>query len=158
MLKTAAVSCLALLFAASLSSAQPPTPIKTGTVPATAPEAEAVRSAEVARFKAMTTNDLKGLATLLGDDLVYTHSNALVDSKASYIESISSGRLKYVSVEPRDTQVRVYGTTAIINATAAVTSISNGTTASSQLRYTDVWVLRDGRWQMVSWQSTRIPN
>ncbi|HTU99672.1 MAG TPA: nuclear transport factor 2 family protein [Luteitalea sp.] len=155
MLKTAALSGLAVLFAASLSSAQPSSPGKPG--PATAPEAEAVKSAELARFKAMTSNDLKALNASLGDDLIYTHSNALVDSKASYVESISSGRLKYTTIEPRDLQVRVYGHSAIITGAASITSTSNGTTSTNNLRFTDVWVLRDGRWQMVGWQSTRIP-
>lgn len=122
----------------------------------TADPAEAVKQAELARFKAMTTNDLPALEASLGDDLIYTHSNAAVDTKASYVGSIRSGALKYVSVEPSEMKVRVYGTTAVITAMAKVTSISNGQTLNNQLRYTDVWVLRDGRWQMVGWQSTRM--
>ena len=116
----------------------------------------AVRAAELARFKAMTDGDFASLGKLLGDELIYTHSNALVDTKASYIESMTSGALKYQSVEPREMKIRVYGTTAVIIAAAAVTSVSKGQTANNQLRYTDVWVLRDGRWQMVAWESTKI--
>jgi ketosteroid isomerase-like protein len=118
---------------------------------------EAVRAAELARFKAQTTGDLTALDALLGDDLVYTHSNALVDSKASYVESMRSGALKYQTIEPREMKVRVYGTTAVITAAARITAISRGQPVDNQLRYTDVWVLRDGRWQMVGWQSTRLP-
>ena len=62
----------------------------------------AVRAAELARFKAQTTGDLKALDALLGDELVYTHSSAAVDSKASYVESMRSGALKYQTIEPRD--------------------------------------------------------
>jgi len=123
----------------------------------TADAAEAVKQAELARFRAMTTNDLPALEASLGDDLIYTHSSASVDTKASYVGSIRSGALKYVSVEPSEMKVRVYGTTAVITAMAKVTSISNGQTMNNQLRYTDIWVLRDGRWQMVGWQSTRMP-
>lgn len=119
--------------------------------------AEAVKTAELARFKAMTTNDLPALERALGDDLVYTHSNAAVDTKASYVGSIRSGALKYVSIEPAEMTVRVYGTTAVITAVAKISSVSNGQTMSNQLRYTDIWVLRDGRWQMIGWQSTRVP-
>lgn len=119
--------------------------------------AEAVKAAELARFKAMTTNDLPALEASLGDDLIYTHSSAAVDTKASYVGSIRSGALKYVSIEPSEMKVRIYGTTAVITAVAKFTSISNGQTMNNQLRYTDVWVLRDGRWQMVGWQSTRVP-
>lgn len=119
--------------------------------------AEAVKAAELARFRAMTSNDVPALEASLGDDLIYTHSSAAVDTKASYVGSIRSGALKYVSIEPSEMKVRVYGTTAVITAMAKMTTISKGETLNNQLRYTDIWVLRDGRWQMVGWQSTRIP-
>lgn len=156
MQKLLAATGVALCLGASMASAQPSAP--TGVQVRSASKAdEAVRAAELARFKAMTTGDLATLGTLLGDDLVYTHSSALVDSKASYVESMRSGALRYQAIEPREMKVRVYGTVAVITAAAAVTSISKGQTSNNQLRYTDVWVLRDGRWQMVGWQSTRIP-
>lgn len=118
---------------------------------------EAVKQAELARFRAMTTNDLPALEASLGDDLIYTHSSASVDTKASYVGSIRSGALKYVSIEPGELKVRVYGTTAVITGVAKMATVSSGQTMNNQLRYTDVWVLRDGRWQMVGWQSTRMP-
>ncbi len=119
--------------------------------------ADAVREAELRRFAVTTGGDYDALASLLGDDLVYTHSSASVDSKASYLESLRKG-LRYHTIEPRDLKVRVYGTTAIINGEATiVTSTGGGEPNRTELRYTDVWVQRDGRWQMVSWQSTRLP-
>ncbi len=157
MLKTVAASGLVVFLACSPSFAQTPAPARAGAAAVAGKDAEAVRSAELARFKAMTTNDLATLRTLLGDDLIYTHSNAALDTKASYVGSIESGDLKYVSIEPTDMKVRTYGTMAVITAEAAITSVSKGQTMSSRLRYTDVWVQRDGRWQMVGWQSTRIP-
>lgn len=117
----------------------------------------AVRAAEDARFKAQTTNDFKALDELLADDLTYTHSSAAVDSKATYIESMRSGAVKYESIEPRDVQIRVYGTTAVITGAGRFKVTARGQALDNQLRYTDVWVLRNGRWQMVAWQSTRLP-
>lgn len=128
-----------------------------GSAFAQSPAADAVKAAELARFKAMTTGDFAGLGKLLADDLVYTHSSAAVDTKASFMEALTSGRTKYKSIEPRDVKVRVYGNTAIINAEAHFLVDANGQALDNQLRYTDVWVLRDGRWQMVAWQSTKLP-
>ena len=154
MVKTIVAGGVALFLVVTMAGAQT---AASKAAPGSDAAADAVRDAELARFKAMTSNDLATLKTLLGDDLIYTHSSAQVDSKASYVGSIESGDLKYQSIEPKDIKVRVYGTTAIITAEAAITSISKGQTMSSRLRYTDVWVQRDGRWQMVGWQSTRIP-
>ena len=138
------------------ASAQPTAPANVRTS-GDAPAEQAVRAAEDARFKAQTTNDFAALERLLGDDLVYTHSSAAVDGKATYIESMRSGAVKYESIEPRDVQVKVYGTTAVITGAGRFKVTSRGQALDNQLRYTDVWVLRDGRWQMVAWQSTRMP-
>ena len=154
MLKMLAATGVALLLVGSTTTA--------GTAglmaaQADAATADAVRAADVARFKAQTTNDFAALGRLLADDLVYTHSSAAVDDKASFIESMRSGRVKYESVEPRDVQVRVYGTTAVVTGAGRFRVTAQGQALDNQLRYTDVWVLRDGRWQMVAWQSTRLP-
>lgn len=120
--------------------------------------AAAVKAAELKRFAATTGRDYDALATLLSDDLVYTHSSASVDSKASYLESLRSGRVVYKEVTPSDLVVRMYGSTAVITGAAIIKTTSNGgEERTSNLRYTDVWVQQDGRWQMVSWQSTRVP-
>ncbi len=157
MLKLLTATGVALLVAASMTNAQPAAPKNIRMAGDTAAAADAVKAAEMARFKAQTTNDFKALEALLGDDLVYTHSSAAVDDKTSYIESMRSGAVKYESIEPRDLQIRVYGTTAVITGAGRFRVTARGQALDNQLRYTDVWVLRDGRWQMVSWQSTRLP-
>lgn len=148
MLKMLAATGVALLVAVTMTHVQPA---------AQGSAAEAVKAAEMARFTAQTTNDFKALDALLGDDLTYTHSSAAVDTKATYIESMRSGAVKYESIEPRDVQVRVYGTTAVITGAGRFKVTARGQALDNQLRFTDVWVLRDGRWQMVAWQSTRLP-
>jgi ketosteroid isomerase-like protein len=119
--------------------------------------ADAVKDLDAKRFQAQTKNDFDALGSLLADDLVYTHSSAAVDGKTAYIDSMKSGRTKYEAIEPSDVKVRVYGNTAIINGTAKLTVTSNGATNTFSVRYTDIWVLRDNKWQMVGWQSTRLP-
>lgn len=140
----------------AMASGQPARSGPMKTVPDSATEA-AVRAAEDARFKAQTTNDFDALARLLADDVTYTHSSAAVDTKATYIESMRSGRVKYESIEPRDVTVRMYGTTAVITGAGRFRVTANGAKLDNQLRYTDIWVLREGRWQMVAWQSTKLP-
>lgn len=120
-------------------------------------DAEAVKASELRRFEVTTGKDYKTLATLLGDDLVYTHSSAAVDSKASFLESLTSGRVTYKVIKPTDLQVRVFGDLAIIHGVAAFNVDANGQAIVNTLRFTDVWARRDGRWQMIAWQSTRLP-
>jgi uncharacterized protein (TIGR02246 family) len=119
--------------------------------------ADTVKELDAKRFAAQTKNDLDALGSLLADDLVYTHSSAAVDGKTTFIDTLRTGKTKYESIEPSDVKVRVYGNTAIVNGTAKLSVTTDGKTNSFSLRYTDVWVLRDSKWQMVTWQSTRLP-
>jgi len=118
----------------------------------------AVRQAEAARFAAMAANDVTALEPMLGDDLVYTHSTAQVETKREFLQNMRDGTIRYVSIAARDQVVRVYGEAAVITGGATITSVNRGQKRLSVLRYTDVWVQRDGRWQMVTWQSTRVPD
>ena len=52
--------------------------------------------------------------------------------------------------------VRVYRETAVVWFTLRLIGIRQEQRAEVTFRYTDVWVLRDGRWQCVSTQSTKV--
>ena len=52
----------------------------------------ALRQAEQARFDANISADAKALNELLADNLEYTHSNGDLDSKTSFIDSLTTGR------------------------------------------------------------------
>lgn len=131
-------------------------PVTAGQGPA-AKTGDAVKALDQKRFEAMTKNDLDTLGTLLADDLTYHHSSGAADSKAAYIETLRTGKTRYHTIEPSDVSVRVYGTTAIVTGTAKLSFTSNGQPVNATLRYTDVWVQRGNAWQMVAWQSTRLP-
>jgi ketosteroid isomerase-like protein len=118
---------------------------------------DAVRKAEEARFAATVKADFAALDSLLADDLTYTHSNTKVETKKELLDLMRSGHYKYNALQPEDLRVRAYGDTAVINGTAAVDVVSGGNLLKLKVRFTDVWVKRGGRWQLVAWQSTRIP-
>jgi len=116
---------------------------------------QAVRQAEDRRIKALIDDDFATLDAALADDLTYGHSNGVVDTKASYMETLRSGKTKYQTIERLPSVVRVYGDTAIVTGTATVGL--RGQAAPFTLRYTLAYVMRDGQWRMVAWQSTRLP-
>jgi uncharacterized protein (TIGR02246 family) len=131
-----------------------------GIAPAAEPagaEAE-VRAADARRMDAMVKADVQALATLLAPDITYTHSTGEVQSREVFLETISSGRLDYVSMVPSDIQVRVLGDrAAVITGRADVKLIAQGKENAVALRFTSVWSRSAEGWQMVVWQSTRLP-
>ena len=120
---------------------------------------ETLREAELNRFKVMIGQDEKGLDAVMHADLVYNHSNAATDNKVSYVGSIVSKKTVYASIESEELTPRVYGKFGIITGIAKIKNqAKDGSFTFNHLKYTDVWIFQDKRWQMLSWQSTKIPN
>jgi hypothetical protein len=120
---------------------------------------EQVLQAEKDRFAAMIKGDRAGLERVLAEDLTYTHTNALFETKAQFIKSVTSGAIDYVSIAPSETdwKVRITGTIAIVNGVAAVNVVDKGNDLKFKLRYTTVHRNEGGRWLLASWQATRFP-
>jgi ketosteroid isomerase-like protein len=118
-----------------------------------------LKQAELNRFNVMVAKDRAALEAVLHKDLVYFHSGGNSDTKDSYIASIFSGKSSYVSIVPVEIQTRVYGKTGINTGVLNLVNLSaDGKETPVKLRFTDVFVFEDGRWQMVSWQSTKLAN
>jgi ketosteroid isomerase-like protein len=101
--------------------------------------------------------DTKAYARLLGDDYVYTNQDAVVRTKAQMVSAYDSGSLKYESLKFDEIKIYPYGDTAIVTGRSTSKGQDNGKAFSGQFRYTRVYVKRQGRWQLVATQATRIP-
>ena len=106
------------------------------------------------RIEAMINADVQALEEILADDLIYTHKTARLDTKTSFIEAISSGRSNYRSVQRKDVKVRQFGDTAVVTGQAKFHVGDN----KFEARFIDVYAKRNDAWQMVAWQSTRLPD
>lgn len=116
-----------------------------------------IAALERARFAAMTRQDVAALEPLLAEDLRYCHSNGLCESRAEFLESIGSGSIRYRRIEVLELQPRPAGDAVIVHGTIAVEGEIGGRAARMRLLFTDVYVRREGRWQLAAWQSTRLP-
>lgn len=123
------------------------------------PTVESLKDAELGRFKVMIAKDRAGLEAVLHKDLVYHHSGGNTDNKESYIASIFSGKSSYVSIQAAEMQTRIYGKTGINTGVINLVNLNaEGKETPVKIRFTDVFVFESGRWQMVSWQSTKLTN
>ena len=110
------------------------------------------------RMQAMAAKDIATLDALLADDLVYTHSTARLDTKQSLIANMKSGATVYSAVEPSEVRAQDLGDVVVLTGIARVKVLSNSKELDFQVRFTDAYAKRSGRWQMVAWQSTRLPD
>ena len=109
-----------------------------------------------ARMEAMAKKDYAALNDIIADDLIYTHSSARMDTKASLIGNMQSGSTVYTSVTPSDVVAQDLGDSVVLTGIAAISVMSGGKPNSFKVRFTDVYANRGGKWQMVTWQSTKL--
>ncbi len=109
------------------------------------------------RMELMCQRDVQALRDLLADDLVYTHSSAKVDTKQSLLDAMESGATVYTSIEPSEVRAQAFGDAVVLTGVARIGVTSSGRPLDFGVRFTDVYANRGGRWQMVAWQSTRLP-
>ncbi len=116
-----------------------------------------VADIEKQRFAALVSKDFGYLDKVLAEDLFYCHSSGLIDTKNSFIQSIKDGKLTYQEMNVEELKVRIYGKTAVITGVCGAKVLSNGQQLNTRFRFTDVYVKSKAGWQMVSWQSLRVP-
>jgi len=116
-----------------------------------------VEAADRAFFGALIKSDLPALESLLVDDFV------LVDvmsggeiGKSALLDVMRSGQLKFESIEPADTRVRIYGSAAIVNGRTRMQMRFDAAPVTVISRYTHVFSKENGQWRMVSAQGTQI--
>ncbi len=90
------------------------------------------------------------------DDIVDTDPSGRVTDKTQDKADLSSGDLKFQSVELSDLKVHVYGNVAVAAGTSMIKGTYKGQDIGGKYRFTDTWVKRGGKWQAVASQSTKI--
>jgi ketosteroid isomerase-like protein len=111
-------------------------------------------------------NNAAGFDTFFADDVIYTRSAGAVTTKAEIMKSVSASAARGPALEStttysaEDVTIHEYGDTAVVafrlvsrqdHSAGKPPSISN-------YRNTGTFLKRNGRWQVIAWQSTKIPD
>jgi ketosteroid isomerase-like protein len=118
-----------------------------------------VLAADDQRFTAMMRTDTAALRTRLADDLAYTHTTGARQDKAEFLRTLASGELRYRSIAPSERTVRFLGAEgAVVVGRSSMHVESGGQVLVFAIRYLAVYRRVAGEWQLVAWQSTRLPD
>ena len=90
------------------------------------------------------------------DDIISTDPTGRVTDKAQDKKDLSSGDLKFQSMELSDLKVRAYGNTAVAAGANTLKGTYKEQDISGTYRFTDTWVKRNGKWQAVASQGTKV--
>jgi ketosteroid isomerase-like protein len=108
--------------------------------------------------EAQLTNDGSALQRLLGDDLVLISSSGRTESKAEFISDSTSRGFKIEPFTILEPVHKVMGDTAILGGVVMLKGTADGKPFAQRMRFSDTWHKRNGRWQVVYVQVTRLPN
>jgi len=96
------------------------------------------------------------------DDLIYTRSAGRRVNKAEVMHDVRTAPAPKPT-EPKtvytaeDIRIQQYGETAVVAFRLVATTETGGTKNVANLLNSGTFVKRDGKWQVVNWQSTRMP-
>ena len=100
--------------------------------------------------------DFATLDRIIADDWVAIDFQGKAITKAQSIADLKSGSSINQSVQLGEMKVRVFGNTAVVTGSDTEKSTYKGKDSSGKYAWTDVFVNRNGRWQAVASQSTKV--
>jgi hypothetical protein len=117
-------------------------------------EAEIARLEE-AWMEAVRTRDRPALEALVGAEFKLTSASTGVVPRAAWLQSALSGYVvEWFQFERLD--VDLYGHVAVVSARYSQRAVWEGEPLAYTFLLTDVWVSRDGRWQVVARHSSPL--
>ncbi|MDT4967596.1 MAG: hypothetical protein QOJ64_2333 [Acidobacteriota bacterium] len=115
---------------------------------------QSVQKLERAWLDAYEQHDEKAMDSIVAEDFAITFPNGEMQTKAQIIASLKRPRPTggpAMKFHTEDVKGRAYGNTVILNGRVVTEYQRDGQTMSKdQQRYTDTYVQRDGRWQVVA--------
>ena len=105
---------------------------------------------------AVVKGDTGRIDEILADDFLATLPDGRVMSKKQSIEEIALGDYKVSALTVTSADARVFGDAAVVTFGQTETSHTGPADTSGRSLWTDVFVKRNGRWQIVAEQGTRI--
>lgn len=119
--------------------------------------ADLIREIEHQRLRALVAAEIELANSLHSDDYQLITPDGQTISKEDYIGGIGSGALAYDVFEPAsDIAVRFFGNAAAVRYQARIEVRFSNQRDGGLFWHTDIYETRDGRWQAVWSQATRI--
>ncbi|MGD0955592.1 MAG: nuclear transport factor 2 family protein [Candidatus Acidiferrales bacterium] len=105
--------------------------------------------------------DMATLSALMADDAVFVHGSAALQTKAQYINSITSGQLKVITYELKEPKVVFFDGGAIVTGLIDVGLAPPPSAAGApprllHMRGSTVWVRKLDGWQLILNQGTPL--
>ena len=150
--KISLLTALVLLMStAAFSTATAATP-----APNDPKEEKAVMAVLETMAKATIAKDVATLEKIYANDLTYSHSSALTQTKAEVLKAVAGPNVSE-SMKFSDTTIRIYGGVALVKGICDYRNGAPGKMTDNHLNILWVLVKNAAGWQIVARQTTRYP-
>ncbi|MGV3539636.1 MAG: nuclear transport factor 2 family protein [Rufibacter sp.] len=127
-------------------------------LPALAQTKEEVRlAAAVEQLQsALISGEKAALEAIVADQLSYGHSSGKVEDKATFVETLVSGKSDFVTIELANQTLQISGKTAIVRHQLNATTNDSGNPGTVRLGVMLVWQKQGGKWKLLARQAFKI--
>jgi ketosteroid isomerase-like protein len=105
---------------------------------------------------AVRGKDVAFIESVLADEFIVTYAEGVRADKAKELTVAAEFNQQIDSSTLDEFVVKIYGDTAVVWFTQHLVGPKDGRPLELTFRYTDVWVMRDGRWQCVASHATKV--
>ncbi len=106
--------------------------------------------------RAVVDRDPVVFGSFLTDDYVLVVSSSKMYGKADVVSDITAPNTKFSVNESSNLHIRVHGETAMVIADLHQVFVRDGEPFDYWVRFTDTWILQDGRWLCWSGHATLL--
>lgn len=122
----------------------------------TATEKNVLAAVENMRL-AMISGDRKALENVAATDLSYGHSSGKLEDKATFVETIASGKSDFVEITLSNQTVKVTGNTALVRHQLDAKTNDGGKPGEVHLGILLVWQKQGKTWKLLGRQAYKLP-
>ncbi len=161
-LKLFAMAALLPLMASGVTTPHAPAEATATTIYMSADDSATAKALEqrVRDFLAnVPKNDKKVFEDFFADDVIYTRSAGVTVTKSDIITNIGvrAANEPEATFDSDDFTVHPYGDFAVVNFRLIMHNAVNGKPETATFRNTGTFMKRNGKWQAVAWQATKVP-
>jgi ketosteroid isomerase-like protein len=107
--------------------------------------------------KAIVRKDRAAIVANMADDFRSIDGAGTVETRPVFVDGLMDPKLTIDPYTVEDFDVRLFGDVALLSGRTKMTGRFDGKPFTSHYRYIDIYAKRNGRWQIVSVQITRLP-
>jgi len=120
-------------------------------------DSTAIAAAVESLRKLMVDPNKAALEKITMDVLSYGHSSGKVQTKAEFIDALTSGASDFVSIDLTEQSIKLSGNTAIVRHVLSANTNDGGKPGTVKLGILTIWQKLQGQWKLLARQAVKLP-